>query len=67
MPARRLRAVRLVIQIPCYNEESSIRDVIGEIPRQIPDADEVVVLVVDNGSTNRVTGRRRCARNAVDE
>jgi glycosyltransferase involved in cell wall biosynthesis len=45
--------VRIVIQVPCYNEESSIRDVIPEIPRRIPGVDEVVVLVVDDGSTDR--------------
>jgi glycosyltransferase involved in cell wall biosynthesis len=43
----------LVVQIPCHNEEASIGDVIAEIPRAIEGIDEVMVLVVDDGSSDR--------------
>lgn len=45
--------LRIIIQIPCYNEEDTIGKVIAEIPRKIPGVDEVLVLVVDDGSTDR--------------
>src|SRR5262249_45455076 len=45
--------VRLIVQIPCYNEVETIGEVIAEIPRRIRGLDEVLVLVVDDGSTDR--------------
>ncbi len=45
--------MKLVIQIPALNEEASIEKVISSIPRQIPSVDEIVVLVVDDGSNDR--------------
>lgn len=45
--------MRLVVQIPCYNEEATIAGVVAEIPREIPGVDEVVILVVDDGSTDQ--------------
>ncbi len=48
--------MRLVVQIPCYNEEATIGQVIAEIPREICGVDEVIVLVVDDGSTDRTAG-----------
>lgn len=40
----------VIIQIPCYNEESTLPIVLAGIPRQIPGVDKVEVLVVDDGS-----------------
>ncbi len=45
--------MKLVVQIPALNEEASIVKVISSIPRQMPSIDEVVVLVVDDGSRDR--------------
>jgi len=42
--------MKLVVQIPCYNEEKTIARTIQDIPRQIPGIDEVEVLVIDDGS-----------------
>lgn len=45
--------MRLIVQIPCYNEAVSLPKVIADIPRQIDGISEVCVLVVDDGSTDR--------------
>jgi glycosyltransferase involved in cell wall biosynthesis len=45
--------VRLVVQIPCLNEEETLPLVLESIPKQIPGIDEIIILVVDDGSTDR--------------
>jgi hypothetical protein len=45
--------VKLIIQIPCLNEEATLPRVLGELPREIPGFDEVEWLIVDDGSTDR--------------
>jgi glycosyltransferase involved in cell wall biosynthesis len=45
--------MKLIVQIPCLNEEGTLAAVIRDIPRHIPGIDEVQVLVVDDGSTDR--------------
>lgn len=42
--------MRLIVQIPAYNEESSIIEVIKSIPKKIPGIKKVQVLVIDDGS-----------------
>lgn len=42
--------MRLVIQIPAYNEASVLPATLGQLPRSIAGVDEVEVLVVDDGS-----------------
>jgi len=44
--------MRLVVQVPAYNEAKTLPEVIRTIPRQIPGVDEVLVLVIDDGSTD---------------
>ncbi|MBI2941163.1 MAG: glycosyltransferase family 2 protein [Chloroflexi bacterium] len=44
--------MRLIVQIPCYDEAATLPEVIAEIPRRIPGVDLVEVLVVDDGSTD---------------
>lgn len=56
--------MRLVAQIPALNEEKSIERVLDAVPRQIPGIDEVVLLVVDDGSQDRTAELAR-ARGAV--
>ena len=46
-------SVRLVVQIPCLNEEQTLPLVLQSIPRQIPGIDEIIILVIDDGSTDR--------------
>ncbi len=45
--------MRLFVQIPCLNEEATLPGVIQDIPRAIEGVDEVKVLVIDDGSTDR--------------
>jgi glycosyltransferase involved in cell wall biosynthesis len=45
--------MKLVITIPSYNEEHSLASVIIEIPRTIPGIDQVQILVINDGSTDR--------------
>ncbi|MEO0615709.1 MAG: glycosyltransferase family 2 protein [Pseudomonadota bacterium] len=44
--------MKLIVQIPCYNEAENIADVIAAIPRDIAGVDEVVVMIIDDGSTD---------------
>ncbi len=44
--------MKLIIQIPCYNEAETLPLVLNSIPRQIAGVDEVRVLVIDDGSTD---------------
>lgn len=45
--------MRLIVTIPAYNEETTIGSVIEEIPKQIDGIDEIQILVIDDGSTDR--------------
>jgi glycosyltransferase involved in cell wall biosynthesis len=45
--------VKLVIQIPCYNEDQTLAETISDLPRSIDGIEKVEVLVVDDGSTDR--------------
>ncbi len=47
-----MKGKKLIIQIPAYNEEKTIGEVIKEIPRNIKGVKEVKVLVIDDGSTD---------------
>ncbi len=44
--------MKLVVQIPCLNEEATLPLVLQSIPRRIEGIDEIVVLVIDDGSTD---------------
>ena len=46
------KELKLIVQIPAYNEEEHIGLVIKEIPRIIKGIDKVEVLVIDDGSTD---------------
>lgn len=45
--------MKLVVQVPCLNEEETLPLVLSSIPDTIPGVDEVVVVVVDDGSSDR--------------
>jgi glycosyltransferase involved in cell wall biosynthesis len=42
-----------VVQVPCLNEEETLPLVLESIPRSIPGIDEIIVLVIDDGSSDR--------------
>jgi glycosyltransferase involved in cell wall biosynthesis len=45
--------MKLIIQIPCLNEELTLPATIAELPRSIEGIEEIEVLIVDDGSTDR--------------
>jgi glycosyltransferase involved in cell wall biosynthesis len=45
--------MKLIVQIPCLDEEATLPATIADIPRQIDGVDEVELLVIDDGSTDR--------------
>jgi glycosyltransferase involved in cell wall biosynthesis len=45
--------MKLIIQIPCLNEEQALPITLGDLPRQVPGFDVVEWLVIDDGSTDR--------------
>ena len=47
------RPLKLIIQIPCLNEEATLAATIADLPRHVEGIDEVELLVVDDGSTDR--------------
>jgi len=46
------RLPRLVVQIPCYNEERTLPDTVRSIPRHMDGVDRVEILIVDDGSSD---------------
>ena len=45
--------MKVVVQIPCLNEERTLPLVLESIPEKIDGVDELVVLIVDDGSTDK--------------
>jgi glycosyltransferase involved in cell wall biosynthesis len=43
---------KLIIQIPCFNEEEALPVALAELPRSIPGVDVVEWLIIDDGSTD---------------
>ncbi|MEI8128704.1 MAG: glycosyltransferase family 2 protein [bacterium] len=44
--------MKLIIQIPCYNEESTLAITLSELPKEIDGIDEIQILIIDDGSTD---------------
>ena len=44
--------MKLIIQIPCYNEEQSLPVTLAELPRKVNGFDNVEWLIIDDGSTD---------------
>jgi glycosyltransferase involved in cell wall biosynthesis len=45
--------MKLFVQIPCLNEEATLPLVLESIPTEIDGIDEIEILVIDDGSTDR--------------
>lgn len=45
--------MKVIVQIPVYNEEENLGDVLDTVPREIPGVESVETLVIDDGSTDR--------------
>ena len=45
--------VRLVIQIPCFNEAETLPATLADLPRRVSGFDEVLWLVIDDGSSDK--------------
>lgn len=43
-------SLKLVIQIPCYNEEETLHIALEALPKEIPGISEIDVIVIDDGS-----------------
>lgn len=49
--------MKLIIQIPCYNEEASLEVVLADLPRQVAEVDSIERLVIDDGSGDDTAAR----------
>lgn len=45
--------MKLIIQIPCYNEEETLGITVNDLPRQIDGIDEIEYLIINDGSRDR--------------
>lgn len=54
-------ARKLIIQIPCFNEEGTLAATLADLPRSLPGFESVEILVIDDGSTDRTVEVARAA------
>ncbi len=47
--------MKLIIQIPCFNEEATLPETLADLPREVPGFDVVEWLVIDDGSADRTS------------
>jgi len=45
--------MKLIIQIPCYNEEATLPVTLRDLPRELPGINGIELLVIDDGSHDR--------------
>lgn len=45
--------MKLIIQIPCYNEEKTLPLTLRDLPREVPGIKAIEILVIDDGSSDR--------------
>lgn len=45
--------IKLIIQIPCFNEEHTLPETIADLPDTIKGIDAIETLIIDDGSTDR--------------
>src|SRR3981081_1489997 len=56
--------MKLIIQIPCLNEEETLPPTLADLPREVAGFDTVEWLIIDDGSTDRTIEVARA--NGVD-
>jgi glycosyltransferase involved in cell wall biosynthesis len=54
-------ALKLIIQIPCYNESEILPQTIRSLPKRLSGIDTLEILVIDDGSTDETTKVARAA------
>ncbi|HNY91914.1 MAG TPA: glycosyltransferase family 2 protein, partial [bacterium] len=47
--------MKLIIQIPCFNEAETLPLTLADLPRHIAGVDEIEVLIIDDGSSDETT------------
>jgi glycosyltransferase involved in cell wall biosynthesis len=45
--------MKLIIQVPCFNEEGTLASVLSELPKQIDGIDIIETMIIDDGSTDK--------------
>ena len=45
--------MKLIIQIPCFDEEQTLPETVDALPREIPGIDVIELMVINDGSTDR--------------
>ena len=45
--------MKLIIQVPCFNEEDQLPNTLSYLPREIPGIDVIEWLIIDDGSSDR--------------
>ncbi len=45
--------MKLIIQIPCYNEEKTLPITLKELPKEIPGIEKIEILIIDDGSIDK--------------
>jgi glycosyltransferase involved in cell wall biosynthesis len=53
--------MKLIIQIPCFNEETSLAETLAALPQTLPGIHSIETLVIDDGSTDRTADVARDA------
>jgi len=51
--------MKLIIQIPCYNEEETLELAFRDLPRQIPGIDVIEYLIINDGSQDNTVQKAR--------
>ena len=46
----------LVVQIPAFNEQDDLPQVLAQIPRSLPGISKIIIQVIDDGSTDDTAG-----------
>ena len=45
--------MKLIIQIPCFNEEKVLPSVLNDLPKEIQGIDNIEVMIINDGSTDK--------------
>ena len=45
--------MKLIIQIPCLNEEQTLPETLKDLPKSLDGIDVIEILIIDDGSTDK--------------